>query len=76
MISRISNQLFFAFSSSKYHIVKGKYLLPVPPKRLPSSFMLFSNEIRPSLLESQQGAKKDITSIAKTIGEKWNQLSV
>ena len=50
--------------------------MPVPPKRLPSSFMLFSNEIRPSLLESQQGAKKDITSIAKTIGEKWNQLSV
>lgn len=71
----MTTSLMMAFSSAKFRIVKGKYLLPVPPKRLPSSFLLFSNEIRPTLLDAKEGAKNDITKISKIIGEKWNSLT-
>lgn len=34
------------FATNKYQIVKGKYLVPLPPKRPLSSYMIFSNEAR------------------------------
>jgi HMG (high mobility group) box len=44
-------------------------------KRGPSSFMVFSNEMRPKVIEEFGFEKKEIGNIAKKIGEKWAALS-
>lgn len=47
------------------------------PKRAPSSYMLFSNEIRAELLEENKkanGGKCKIDEVAKAISERWAKL--
>lgn len=37
------------FSTAKYEIFKGKYLIPIAPKRPLTSYMLFGNDARKTL---------------------------
>lgn len=68
MISRVFANLAL-FSTAKYEIVNGKYLLPPVPKRSLSSYLLFSNEARKSMDQS------NVTESSKLIAEKWKALT-
>lgn len=67
MLARYISSMSF-FSTAKYKILKGKYLIPPPPKRPLSSYILFANEIRPSLNATTPDGKKSVTEAAKQIG--------
>lgn len=69
MLSVMYRQGLYLFSSSKYHVVKGKYLVPVPPKKPVSSYFIYANETRSSI----EGA--DIGEKAKKTAAQWSQLT-
>lgn len=56
------------FSTAKYEILKGKYLIPPPPKRPLSSYLLFSNDMRSSINATNPEAKTSVTETAKQLG--------
>jgi hypothetical protein len=52
---------------------KAKVVDPNKPKRQPSSFMKYSNQVRPDVVKANPGKK--ITEIATIIGAQWRSLS-
>jgi len=49
------------------------YQKTLPPKRPGSSFMLFSEEVRPTIVK--QNPKMKTTDVAKALGQQWKQLT-
>jgi hypothetical protein len=49
------------------------YQKTLPPKKPASSFMLFSGEVRQSVLK--QNPKLSATDVAKALGQQWKQLT-
>jgi len=49
------------------------YQKSLPPKKPASSFMLFSGEVRQSVLK--QNPKLSATDVAKALGQQWKQLT-
>lgn len=61
------------FSGVKYQVVDGQYLIPAPPKRSVSSYLLFANDARKGI--TKPGEKENIADTSKIIGEEWKTLS-
>jgi hypothetical protein len=78
MIARIfSSMAFFSAikAGPKYEIFKGKYLVPVAPKRPLSAYILFSNDARKALAPPAEGQKVSIATQSKDIAEKWKNIT-
>lgn len=74
ILTKIFNALLF--STTKYTIQKGRYLIPAPPKRPVSSFILYGNDVRPELMKQvPEDQKISITEISKKIGEMWKTIT-
>ena len=50
-------------------------MIPPPPKRPLSSYILFSNDIRASINATTPDGKKSVTEASKQIGEKWKTIT-
>lgn len=49
MIMKVFGPMFQFSNAAKYSIKKGKYLIPEPPKRPLSAYILFSSDARAKL---------------------------
>ena len=49
MIMKVFGNMFQFSTAAKYTIYKGKYLVPEPPKRPLSAYILFSSDARAKL---------------------------
>ena len=69
-MSQLLQRIVFGVSEAarNWTIVKNRFLVPVKPKRPLSAYILFCNEIRPTL-------KGSIIENAKQIGAEWKQLT-
>lgn len=54
-------------AAQKYTVLQNKYLVPVKPKRVPSAYILFSNDMRSKLTGN-------IMEIAAKTGAEWKLL--
>lgn len=54
-------------AAQKFTVLKNKYLVPVKPKKVPSAYILFSNERR-----SQHTGS--VVEIATKLGAEWKAL--
>lgn len=56
---KVFGPMFQFSNAAKYSIKKGKYLIPEPPKRPLSAYILFSSDAR-AKLQHAQGQKVNI----------------
>jgi hypothetical protein len=49
--------------------------VPGEPSKAKTAYILFSTDIRPSLINDEEGNKREFSDIGKLIGEKWKSLS-
>lgn len=66
MIALMQKRMFMQFS--QYQILKGKYLVPAPPKRSSSAYVLYSIEA------GKKVEQKSIAERSKVIGQQWKEL--
>ena len=72
LVNRIlkTNYLF------SYFVHKGEYLIPNPPKRSITAYLIFSNDVREKLRNEQgKDAVSDVASVAKIAGERWKSIT-
>ena len=68
MLALMQRRMLAQFAT-QYHLLKGKYLIPMPPKRAPSAYLLYSQEARKNI----EG--ESIAETSRKIGAQWKELS-
>ena len=76
MIARVFNRMAF-FSTAKYELFNGKFLLPPPPKRPLSAYILFGQDVRKNKPATtiKHGNKANVVEQMKKIGSSWKLLT-
>lgn len=69
MMNLLIQRIVFRISENakKWTIVKNKYLVPAPPKKPHTSYILYCNQKR-------AGKTGTVTEVMSTLAEEWNKL--